>query len=202
MESWNIAGGILEYIDEIHTYIYDGIVLPSITQMLNIKFGRKYDGINKEVLQKACERGTAIHQAIEDFEKENIEDLGCVELRNWKFLKRAYKFKCKDNEVPIILFKDGEPIACGRLDLVLEEDGKIGLGDIKTTSKLDKDYLAYQLNLYRIGYQQCYGKEISFLRGVHLRGDKRKYDNIPINEELVMNLVNEYLEKEKNENGK
>lgn len=195
-ENWCIAGGTLEYIDAIHTYIYDGQILPSITQILKIKFGNKYDGINKEVLQRACERGTAIHQAIEDFEKDNIEDTGCKELRNWKFLKRVHKFKCIDNEVPIVLFKDDVPVACGRLDLVLEEDGKTGLGDIKTTYKLDKDYLAYQLNLYRIGYQQCYGKEISFLRGVHLREDKRKYDNIPINEELAMSLVNEYLEKE------
>ena len=37
IESWEIAGGLLEYIDETHTYLYDGVILPSITQILKIK---------------------------------------------------------------------------------------------------------------------------------------------------------------------
>lgn len=194
-ESWEIQGHIVEFLEDEHIYLCDGMILPSITQILNIKFGKKYDGISKEVLKRAAERGTKIHQAIENFERFNINDLGSTELSNWKFLKKAHKFKCIDNEVPIILFKDDEPVACGRLDLVLEESGQVGLGDIKTVSSLDKDYLRYQLNLYRIGYQQCYGKDIEFLRGVHLRNDVRKYVQIPINEEIVMELLNEYLKE-------
>ena len=198
MESFEIKGKILEYIDDIHTYIYDGIVLPSITQMLKVKFGNKYDGISSEVLERAAEQGTALHKAIEDFEKQGIES-AVPELRNYKFLKRAYKFECIDNEVPVVLFQDDEPIACGRLDLVIKEGDAIGLGDIKRTSALDKNYLAYQLNLYRIAYQQCYGIEIAFLRGIHLRNDVRKYIPLPINENLVKTIINEY--KRSNENG-
>ena len=41
MEQWEVKGGVLEYIDETHTYLYDGIVLPSITQILKAKFGGK-----------------------------------------------------------------------------------------------------------------------------------------------------------------
>ena len=193
-ESWNIKGHLVEFLEDEHIYLCDGVILPSITQILNIKFGRKYDGIPSEVLQRASERGTRIHKSIEDFERFNINDLGCTELSNWKFLKKAHKFKCIDNEVPIILFKDDEPVACGRLDLVLEENGQVGLGDIKTVSSLDKDYLRYQLNLYRIGYQQCYNKNIEFLRGVHLRNDIRKYIPIPINENVAISLLNEYLQ--------
>lgn len=198
IESWNIAGGLLEYIDDTHTYIFNGEILPSITQILKVKFGNKYDGISKEVLNRAAIKGTAVHKAIEDYEKYNIDDIGCTELRNYKFLKKAYKFKCLDNEVPVVLFKDDEPVACGRLDLVLEENGQVGLGDIKRTSTLDKEYLAYQLNLYRIAYQQCYCTKIEFLRGVHLRNDVRKYINLPINEKMAISLLNEFLEGEKN----
>ena len=194
MEQWEIKGGVLEYIDETHTYLYDGIVLPSITQLLKCKFGGKYDGIPKATLQRAAEQGTAVHKAIEDFERQGIEtDL--PELRNWKFLKKAYQFDCLDNEVPVVLFKDGEAVACGRLDLVLAENGRIGLGDIKRTSTLDKKYLTYQLNLYRVAYMQCYFTEVNFLRGVHLRNDVRKYIDIPINKNLVDEILNEY-EKE------
>lgn len=78
-------------------------------------------------------------------------------------------------------------------------DGKTGLADIKRTSTLDKEYLAYQLNMYRIAYQQCYDTEISFLKGVHLRENVRKLVDIPINEEVTMELVNEYLEVIRNE---
>lgn len=194
MEQWEIKGGVLEYIDETHTYLYDGIVLPSITQLLKVKFGSKYDGIPKATLERAAELGTAVHKAIEDFERQGIEtDL--PELRNWKFLKKAYNFGCLDNEVPVVLFNDGEAVAAGRLDLVLVEKGCIGLGDIKRTSTLDKNYLAYQLNCYRVAYTQCYGAEICFLRGVHLRNDVRKYIDIPINKNLVDEAINDYLKE-------
>ena len=195
IDIFEIKGGVLEYIDETHTYLYDGVVLPSITQVLKAKFGGKYDGIPKATLERAAERGNEVHKAIEDFEKRGIEcDL--PELRNWKFLKKAYQFECSDNEVPVVLFQGDDPIACGRLDLVLHESGCIGLGDIKRTATLDKNYLAYQLNLYRIAYQQCYGTEISFLRGVHLRDDVRKYITLPINEELAYEVINQYYKGE------
>lgn len=193
-DTWEIKGHTVEFIEDEHIYLCDGIILPSITQILKIKFGNKYDGIPKEVLERASEKGNRVHKAIEEFEQYNFNDIGCTELRNYKFLKKHYKFECLNNEVPIILFKDNKPVACGRLDLVLQEQGEVGLGDIKRTSVLDKEYLAYQLNLYRIAYQQCYDTEITFLRGVHLRDSVRKYITIPINEEVAMSLLEEFLE--------
>ena len=92
IESWEIAGGILEYIDETHTYIFDGVILPSITQILKIKFGNKYKDVSDEVLKKASERGTKVHQAIEDYEVRNIDTKECKELYNYKFLKKCQLF--------------------------------------------------------------------------------------------------------------
>lgn len=199
IESWEIAGGLLEYIDETHTYLYDGVILPSITQILKIKFGNKYNGVSKEVLQKASERGTMVHQAIEDYEKRNIDNIEIKELRNYKFLKERFKFECLENEIPIVLFLDKKPVCAGRIDLILKEKDQIGVADIKRTSVFDKEYVAYQTNLYRIGYQQCYGTEITFLRGLHLREDVRKYIALPINEEMSLMLVKKFIE-ERNQN--
>lgn len=193
MESWKIAGGLLEYIDETHTYIYDGVILPSITQMLKFKFGNKYNSVDEKVLKRAAEKGTAVHQAIEDYEKRNIDDEACVELRNYKFLKKQFDFKCLDNEVPIVLFYKDKPIAAGRVDLIIEDKGKVGIADIKRTSVFDKEYVAYQTNLYRLGYQQSYGIEISFLRGIHLRDKVRKYIELPIKEEMMLEFIEKYL---------
>lgn len=197
VESWEIAGRTLEFIEETHTYIYDGVILPSITQILKTKFGKKYNGISKEILNKASQRGTEIHKAIEDYETKGSETEH-KELRNYKFLKKQFKFECLQNEIPVVLFKDDKPIAAGRIDLVLKEGNNVGIGDIKRTSTFDKEYVAYQTNLYRLGYQQSYGTKISFLRGVHLRNDVRKYIELPINENMAMELINKYLEKENN----
>ena len=200
IESWEIAGGLLEYIDETHTYLYDGVILPSITQILKIKFGNKYNGVSKEVLQKASERGTQVHQAIEDYEKRNIDNPDIKELRNYKFLKSRFGFECLENEIPRVLFLDNKPVCAGRIDLILKEKDQVGVADIKRTSVFDKEYVAYQTNLYRIGYQQCYGVEINFLRGLHLREDVRKYINLPINEEMSIKLVKQYIEERNKEN--
>lgn len=193
-ETWDIRGQCLEYFDDTHTYIYDGVILPSVTQIIKVKFGHKYDGVPAFVLQRASVKGTAVHSAIERYCKFN-EESDLPELHNFKFLRDHYGFKVLDNEVPIVLFKDNKAVCAGRLDLVLEQDGETGLADIKRTYNLDKNYLAYQLNLYRLAYQQCYDTNIEFLKGVHLREEKRQYVDIPINEEMAWNLVKDWRNK-------
>lgn len=190
----DINGRTLEYFDDEHMYLVDGLIVPSITQILKIKFKGKYDNIDKDVLKRASEAGTAVHEAIEAYCTTGAES-DLKEVRNFKFLQKKYEFEVVQNEVPVILFKDGMPISAGRLDLVLRMNGEIGGADIKRTSSLDKDYLFYQLNLYRIGYQQCYGEEWQFLRGIHLKDDIRKFVKIPINEQMAWELVEIYMEE-------
>lgn len=188
METWSIKGHDIEYFDDTHTYLVDGQLLPSITQLLKIKFNKKYDGVPKEVLNRASIKGTEVHSEIERYCK--FSEIGdSKELKNFLFLQKHYKFEVLDNEVPVILFKYDEPVAVGRLDLVLKIDGKVGLADVKRTSVLDKEYLAYQLNLYRLAYQQSYDVPIEYLKGIHLREDVRKFINLPINEELVKEII-------------
>lgn len=186
-----IKGHTLEYFDDEHIYLVDGIIVPSITTILKHKFKNKYAGVNNAVLKRASEAGTAVHDAIEQY-CINGTEADLPEVRNFKFLQRQYNFKVLENEVPVILFDGDTPISAGRLDMVIEIDGQVGGADIKRTSVLDKEYLAYQLNLYRIAYRQCYGVEWEFLRGIHLRADKRKFVRIPINERVSWKLVNDY----------
>ena len=182
MDSWIINGRCLEYDDETHTYIVDGIIVPSVTQLLGIKFGHKYGDVSAETLNKAAERGTAIHKAIEDFCHGKDSDM--VEVMDFAFLMKHYGFDVLENELPIILDFDGKTFA-GRLDLILKKRDEIGkaVADIKTTSTLDKEYLGHQLNLYRLGVMQSYGFHITSLYGIHLKDGKRKVVNIPIKEE-------------------
>ena len=187
-----IKGHVLEFIEDGHTYIVDGIILPSITQILSEKFGKKYARVSEGVLSRAAEAGIHVHNAIEHYCRTGEEEEDLEELRNFKFLQKQYEFIVWDNEVPVILFENDEPIAAGRLDMVIQIGDKFGGADIKRTASLDKEYLAYQLNLYRIAFRQCYGMEWDFLKGIWLRDDTRKFVNIPVNEEAAWDLIHEW----------
>lgn len=180
-ESWNINGRTLEFCPDNHVYVCDGIIVPSVTQLLNRKFGHRYDNIPAETLKKAAEYGTMVHKAVEEWCKFYKES-DVRELKDFLFLKKHYDFVVLENELPIILEFAGNTYA-GRLDMIMEMEGKFAVADIKTTSSLDKEYLGHQLNLYRIGYEQSYGKHIDTLFGIHLKDGTRKLVEIPIKEE-------------------
>ena len=178
-----IRSHTLEYIDEGHIYVVDGIAVPSITQLINKRLN-KYEHIAPAVLNRAAEHGIYVHDAIQKLcEDGEVTDI--PEVHNFIFLQRQYGFKVLGNEIPVILWHDDDPVAAGRLDLVLEMDGQIGGADIKSTATLDRLYLAYQLNSYRLAYEQSYGITWQFLRGIHLKDHRRKFVEIPIDEACV-----------------
>ena len=195
METFSIKGGTLEYFDETHTYLYDGLMLPSVSQILGTKYKNEYSSVPPAVLDHAAKRGTAVHKAIENYNNSGYDD-GSEAVRNFRFLQKQYGFEVLDSELPLVLFKDDMPIACGRLDMTMLMDGETGIADIKTVSALNKEKIAYQLNLYRIGLMQSYGVDAQFLKIIHLRDGIRKVIDSPINEGMTWELIDKYLEKE------
>ena len=195
METFSIKGGTLEYFDDTHTYLYDGLMLPSVTQILGVKYRNDDASVPPAVLNNASKRGTAVHKAIENYNNLGYDD-GSEAVRNFKFLQKQYGFEVLDSELPIVIFKDDMPIACGRLDMTMLMDGETGIADIKTVSALNKEKIAYQLNLYRIGLMQSYGVDAKFLKIIHLRDGIRKVIDSPINEGMTWELIEEFLEKE------
>lgn len=194
METFSIKGGTLEYFDETHTYLYDGIMLPSVTQILGVKYKNDYASVPPAVLNNAAKRGTEVHKAIENFNVSGYDD-GSEAVRNFRFLQKQYGFEVLDSELPIVLFKDDMPIACGRLDMTMLMDGQTGIADIKTVSVLNKEKIAYQLNLYRIGLMQSYGVDAQFLKIIHLRDGIRKVIDSPVNEDMTWELIDKFLEE-------
>lgn len=194
METFYIKGGTLEYYDDTHTYLYDGLILPSVTQILGVKYRNDYASVPPAVLNNAAQRGTEVHKAIENFNVSGYDD-GREAVRNFKFLQKQYGFEVLDSELPIVIFKDDFPIACGRLDMTILMDGETGIADIKTVSALNKEKIAYQLNLYRIGLMQSYGVDAKFLKILHLRDGIRKFIDSPVNEKMTWELIEEFLEK-------
>ena len=191
-------GHVIEFYKDEHIYLVDGIIVPSITEMMRMWFGNKYNGISAAVLSRAADRGTKIHDAIQRLVETGEAD-EIPEVRGYNFLSKHFGFTATRAEQQVILFHEDIPIAAGRFDLEINENGKIGGADIKTTSTLDKDYLALQLNLYRIANRQTYGTEWEFLRGIHLRDERRKYVEIPIDEKLTNQYIEEYLKERRND---
>ena len=198
METFSIKGGTLEFSPETHTYLYDGLMLQSVTQILGVKYKNDYASVPPAVLDNASKRGTAVHKAIENFNVSGYDD-GSEAVRNFKFLQKQYGFEVLDSELPIVIFKDDMPIACGRLDMTMLMDGETGIADIKTVSTLNKEKIAYQLNLYRIGLMQSYGVDAKFLKIIHIRDGIRKVIDCPVNEGMTWELIERYLEESENE---
>jgi len=194
-----IKGHYLEYYDDEHIYLVDGVIVPSVSEILSVKFGGKYSGVDKTTLRKAAEAGTAVHEAIEQLCKTGEADTDIPEVRNFLWLKKQYGFEVVSNELPVLLSKGGKPIAAGRLDMVLSMNKELGIADIKRTSVLDKEYVAFQTNIYRIAFQQSYDLDAKFLRVIHLRENVRKFVPLPINPEMAIGLVEDFLERKNDE---
>ena len=196
METFSIKGGTLEYFDDTHTYLYDGLMLPSVTQILGVKYRNDYANVPPAVLSNAAQRGTEVHKAIENFNVSGYDD-GSEAVRNFRFLQKQYGFEVLDSELPIVLFKNDMPIACGRLDMTMLMDGETGIADIKTVSALNKEKIAYQLNLYRIGLMQSYGVDAKFLKIIHIRNGIRKVIDSPVNEGMAWELIEKFLNEKR-----
>lgn len=54
---------MLSFDEPTHTYRFNGLIIPSVTQVLSMIGG--YEGIPKAILDRAADRGTAIHHATE-----------------------------------------------------------------------------------------------------------------------------------------
>lgn len=191
---WAIAlqGKCLEYYEKEHIYLVDGVIVPSVTQVVDSQYGHRYDAVSPAVLKRAAERGMRVHEAIEKYCKTGVEE-PIAEVHNFKWLQSKLGFEVVSNELPVLIDFEGLMIA-GRLDMVVKMNGYIGGVDIKSTSSLDKERTALQLNLYRMGYRQCYGEDWRFIMAMHLKDDTRKMVSLPINLDYTEDFLRGYKE--------
>lgn len=182
-----INGRLVEYRDDTHQYFVDGKEVPSVTQLVGKLFPGEYKDVDPGVLARAAARGTELHSAIEDFERHGLmSDL--QEFRNYLSIKEAHRFEVVDNEKLIYVEDQGTVLCAGRLDMVIRQNDLLGLADIKRTYSLNTAKLKVQLNLYRIGYQQCYGEAIHLLRGIHLRNEQANFVAIPLDPHILQRI--------------
>lgn len=65
----------LQFEDQTHTYKLLGITIPSVSSIMEPLSSAKYKGISEAALNHAAEKGTAVHNSIENYIKFEIDDV-------------------------------------------------------------------------------------------------------------------------------
>lgn len=147
----------IEFLENGHLYLRNGIIVPSVSEILRFIFPDKYSGIPQHILESKAEFGTHIHEAIEDYEADRelrLTPLEEITFNQYLKLKDEYEIDPIVQE-EIISY---EYEYCGRLDMIAYVKGIESLIDVKTTSKLDYESLAWQLGMYQLGKGKTYAK--------------------------------------------
>ena len=150
---------MLEFDEENHIYLKDGVILKSVTQILKELFPLKYDGIPENILYEKARYGTELHKFIEIIEKRkpkrplayikkyyNPNIYQIESLKDYLEIKKKYNIEITDSE-KMVVYKD---IYCGTLDLKGTVNDKKAIIDIKTTYDLDELYVSWQNSLYEM----------------------------------------------------
>lgn len=162
---------------EAHRYFLNGNELSGITGILHKHiFPDQYKDIPQFILDRAAERGTMVHESIELLDAGFEPAESTPEIENYKRIKADNGLKTIANEY---IVTDGEHFASG-IDLVFTNGGKnIILADIKTTSVLNKEYVAWQLSIYAYFFKlQNPDLKVSKLYALWLRGDKSEFAEV------------------------
>ena len=65
----------LTFDEFTHTYRLNELIIPSVTTVMKLLSDDFYRAVDPDVLERAARRGTAIHNAVENFAKFGIEDI-------------------------------------------------------------------------------------------------------------------------------
>ena len=199
-ETCVINGHVVRFYDKNHRYTVDGVECISVSSIVKVasKYNSwdDYSNVSKSTLDHAAQKGTAMHKVIENYEKygEVPQRLYVDEFNGYMYLKEKYKFKCLDNE-RIVLFCDDndKAVFCGRLDMIIRMDDKVGICDLKRTYKLYPKKVAFQLNLYRLAYMQSYHTSIDFISCIRLRDySVRQFVTFDIDDDETIRYINKY----------
>ena len=139
----------LLFFDEGHKYTIDGEELPSVSELTRFISREIYGDVGQFNLDRAADRGTAVHKATELLDKygtaEIDEDIAPYLQAYIAFRK---EHKCEWQKIEYATHHP-ENLYAGTLDRVGTIDGKLVVLDIKTGSTVQKPLYTAQLNLYR-----------------------------------------------------
>lgn len=172
----------LTFDDARHIYRLDGIEIPSVSRVMEPLKDANYAGISEKTLRRAADKGTSVHDSIENFVKFGIEDVD-PEFRAYfdAFLQWWMEFQpiLVGSEIRIyhIILRYG-----GTIDLLVYIDGKLILIDVKTTYTVSDMSCGVQLEAYAKALES-HGIKVDEKQILHLKRDgKYKVHHYPTND--------------------
>lgn len=160
-----------------HTYLIGDKVLIGVTSLM-AKHGLSpdYSGIPEATLKKAAAEGTAVHQEIEDYDN-GISVLRTPLIDDYSALCRERGLIFVKNEY---LVSDNELVASS-IDGVYGPDNSISLVDYKTTQKVHRRPLSWQLGIYKVLFERQTGLKVANCYCLHIDKKTRTINGlIPI----------------------
>ena len=164
--------------EDTHQYFLDGKELQGITSTLvHRAFPDTYKDVPEEMLRKAAERGTNVHEAIQFCEENGLES-EMPEYRSYKQMKDANGLTYVTHEY---IVTDRVHYASA-IDLVfVDAEGKIVIADIKTTYTPHYENVALQLSIYKRFFErQNPDLKVDRCVLIWLRDDRSEYKVMPV----------------------
>lgn len=148
---------MLEFIENEHLYLKNGILVKSVTQILQLIFPDKYKNVDKNILNKKAIFGTTGHEIIEHLDVNNPDivkkTISSIQNKELEICIREYVRLCKTFKIEPLEHEKRvsyKYLYAGTLDLIANVDNIESLCDIKFTAELDKEYLSWQLGMYAL----------------------------------------------------
>ena len=139
----------LQFEPKKHIYKLNGLIVPSVTTLMNPLSREYYGGIDEKTLHNAAMRGDSVHSAIESYTLYGIKD---IETENEGYLEAAIRWMKDYNVEPhsseARIYHKFLNYA-GTLDLSCLENGVSTLVDFKTTASFSPMLTGVQLEAYR-----------------------------------------------------
>lgn len=183
---------------DTHTYTNEetGEQLSGITgTLLKRLFPGKYDGVPKDILAKAAEKGSNVHASIELYEKIGVTP-STQEGKAYADITRRNGMVALDCEYTVTDFKH----YASQIDVIYEvQENVVDLADIKTTYKFDEESVSWQLSIYAYMMSLCNPHvKVRKLLGIWLRGDTAQIIEVKrhTDEEVIRLIKSDMADKD------
>jgi len=159
----------LEFEERRHIYTLNGFEIPSVTTVMKPLSEFYYRGVDEEDLRQAAERGSIVHEAVENYLLFGIKDIPPEHAGYFEGFK-----KWIDDRNPVVLGTEHRLyhkylMYAGTADLLCLIDGIPTVVDYKTTSALYPKLTRVQTEAYR----QALGSHgLTFERKIVVQGKK------------------------------
>lgn len=206
---------VLEQYPEVKDsdYVFNGITVPRVTKILSdmlhedsLMSWSNFIGLvkhqkYKDVLDQAADKGSLVHNGIEDYlTNDNELDLAAVPNQYQREVHNAYEsFKqwwniiATNNKAFVVMQET--PLICqwygGTLDLLLNINGDIYLFDFKTSNHLSYKYII-QLAAYRYMLKTIHNIEVAGVGIIKLNKQSVNFEEVMLhcNDPYDLDLLN------------